>query len=111
MERNNMPNPEVKVGQRWTYHFSRAYSINPYNYKVIWKVINIDGAYADCTITESNNDTYIAGDRSQYLYIPSLKEDCWSCIDSQYRVSHRKRPKLSIVLCRGCGKNFPWIKG
>jgi hypothetical protein len=94
----------LKVGQIWTLQFFN-------DYKVLWRVESISDEGVIFKIIESDNCSYIVGASSNYQIVNILSKDRWICVSPTIKTSNRKRPKLSIVMCRACGDNFPWIKG
>jgi hypothetical protein len=95
---------EVLPGQIWMY---QEY---PHDYDV--KVESVGGTWVTCVIVASRSHTRPIGMIREFYASTMLEDHTFSFANNLVTVkSRRNRPKLSIVDCRGCGKQKPWIKG
>lgn len=104
---NHMEKPKtIEVGQIW-----RA-TDNEWTYDC--KITSVTELVVTIEVLETNNSEDRPGGYFTSFYISTLlTNDKWSfirdCIPKV--ISTRKRPQLSIVVCRGCGSKLKWIKG
>src|ERR1035437_2648906 len=98
-----MKKPEkMLVGQKWLYHQSPG--------DTLFLVISRDLAGIQLKVLRSSSPYYSVGSITGASETAFLTMNAIEFVGDRV-LSTRKRPKLFIVSCRGCGKDFPWTVG